>query len=301
MPSLRQIADDPHDAPIAPDIVPADWADCVPQKPANDAISREKLFAEIRHAAETAAPAVDATFRASDVNDIPARKKKSSTRAWINRAVTAFVFALVSAVAAAAWKHHGDVATETLAGWVPLPGVSSPTASEAPAAEPTAETTVQPTADRQASAAPTAAQAAGSSAALPPEAEQQIQSMARDLAAMGQQVEQLKASIEALKASQQAAVAPAPPVVRPPAPKPPQPKVTALARPAPPPLHPPRPAYPPAMQAAAVPPPPAAAPPQAYPPPPQAYPPPQATTQPNGEPVVRPPMPMPLSDRYSRE
>ena len=299
MPStLRQIADDPHDAPIAPDIVPAEWADCVSQKPANDATSREKLFAEIRHAAATAAPAVDATFRASDVNDIPARKKKAATRAWINRAVTAFVFALVSAIAAAAWKHHGDVATETLAGWVP--GVSSSTASEAPAAESTAETTAQPPADRQAAVAPPAAQAANATA-LPPEAEQQIQSMARDLAAMGQQVEQLKASIEALKANQQAAVTSAPPVARA-LPKPPQPKVTALPRgAAPPPVHSPRPAYPPAMQAAAVPPPPAAAP-QAYPPPPQAYsPPPQATVQPNGEPVVRPPMPMPLSDRYSRE
>ena len=66
-------------------------------------------------------------------------------------------------------------------------------------------------------------------------------------------------------------------------------------RPAPAP-HPPRPTYPPAMQAAATPPPPAPA--SAYPPP-QPYPaPPQATTQPNGEPIVRPPMPMPLSDRY---
>ena len=293
MPStLRQIQDDPHDAPIAPDIVPAEWADCVPSKPANDALSREKLFAEIRHAAETAAPAVDATFRASDVNDIPT-KKKASSREWMKRAAIVFVFALVSAVATAAWKHHGDAATETLATWVPLPGVNSSPATEAPTAEANADANAQPAADRQAVAAPPATQAA-STTALPPEAEQQIQSMARDLAAMGQQVEQLKATIEALKANQQAGVAPAPPVARAPAP-PPKPKVTALPRPpAPPPAYPPRAAYPPAVQAAAVPPPPApgVAPPPAY------QPPPQATTQPNGEPIVRPPMPMPLSDRY---
>jgi len=84
MPStLRQIESGPHDAPIAPDIVPADWADCVPAKPANDdAVSREKLFAEIRQAAETVAPKVDNTFRASDVNkpDSPRRPSNKSSR-----------------------------------------------------------------------------------------------------------------------------------------------------------------------------------------------------------------------------
>lgn len=277
--------DDPHDAPIAPDIVPADWADCVP-RPANDALSREKLFAEIRHAAETSAPAVDNTFRATDVNDTPALKKKSASRAWLKRAAMVFTFALVSAMAAAAWQHHGDTALQTAANLV---GATSSPATDAQATEQTAEAAALPAADQPTDTAQTA-----SSAALPPEAEQQIQSMARDLAAMGQQIEQLKATIQQLKANQQAAVAPAPPVARPPAAKPAQPKVTALPpRPAiPPAAQSPRPAYPPAVQAAAVPPPAATAP---FPPPPQPQ---QATTQPNGEPVVRPPMPMPLSDRY---
>jgi hypothetical protein len=292
MPSTLRRIDDPHDATIAPDIVPADWAGHAPQAPANDAISREKLFAEIRYAAEAAAPAVDNTFRATDVNEIPARKKKS--RAWIKSAATAFAFALISAVAAAAWKHHGDAATEAAANWVPLLGASSSQASDTATGQQTTETTTQP-ADQPADTV----QPASSAAALPPEAEQQIQSMARDIASMGQQIEQLKATIEALKANQQAAVAP-PPVVR--APPPPKPKISALPprAPAPPPVHAPRPAYSPAVQASAAPPPVAAAPPpQAYPAPPPAYaPPPQATVQPNGEPIVRPPMPMPLSDRY---
>jgi hypothetical protein len=292
MPSTLRKVDDPHDAPIAPDIVPADWADCVPGKPASDAASREKLFAEIRNAAEAAAPKVDNTFRASDVNDIPALKSRARSRAWMKRALTVFVLALLSAFAAAVWKHHGAAATQTLVDLVPLPGVSA-----SPAAEPAGEPAAQPAAEQQA-AAPQPAEAPASTAALPPEAEQQIQSMARDLAAMGEQIEQLKATIETLKANQQAAAAaPPPPVARAPAP-PPKPKVTALPSRAAP--HPPRPAYSPAMQAAAVPPPPqapAAAPPPAYQPPPYS-PPPQATTQPNGEPIVRPPMPMPLSDRY---
>jgi hypothetical protein len=289
MPSTLRKIDDPHDAPIAPDIVPGDWTDCVPAKPASDAASREKLFAEIRHAAEAAAPKVDNTFRASDVNDIPALKDKARSRAWMKRALTVFVLALVSAFAAAAWKHHGAAATQTLADFVPLPG-----ASASPEAGPAAEPAAQPAAEQQAAAAqPAEAPAAG--AALPPQAEQQIQSMARDIATMGEQIEQLKATIETLKANQQAAAAPPPPVARAPAP-PPKPKVSALPpRPAPA-SHPPRPAYPPAMQAAATPPPPPAA--SAYPPPQPYSPPPQAATQPNGEPIVRPPMPMPLSDRY---
>ena len=108
MPStLRQIDDGTHNAPIAPDIVPADWADCVP-RPANDATSREKLFAEIRHAAEAAAPKVDNSFRATDVSNAPLLD--SSSRAWIRRVGTVFVFALISVVAAAIWNHHDGAA-----------------------------------------------------------------------------------------------------------------------------------------------------------------------------------------------
>jgi hypothetical protein len=285
MPSTLRKID--GDAPIAPDIVPADWADCVPTKPASDAISREKLFAEIRHAAETVAPKVDNTFRATDVNDIPALD--SSSRAWIRRAGTVFVFALISVVAAALWKHHGDTARQTVAGWVPLS-----LATSSPAAEPSAEPAGQPAPEQQAVAAQPAAEAGSpTTSGLPPEAEQQIQSLTRDLADKAQQVEQLKAQIETLKANQQAAVAPTPPVARAPAPKPQPPKVTALPPRPVPVAPPPRPAYQPATQAAvAAPPPPAAT------APPPVYPPPQPTTQPNGEPIVRPPMPLPLSDRY---
>lgn len=296
MPStLRHIARDPHETPIAPDIVPADWADCVPH-PANDALSREKLFAEIRSAAEIAAPTVDTAFRATDVNDVPAlKRKRSSSRAWMRRAATIFILALVSAVVTAVWKHHGDAALETATNWMASPDTNSPAASDTPAV---AEQAPETAATQPAGPAQPSASAVSDPDALPPAIEQKIQSMARDLAAMGQQIDQLKASIEAMKTKQNAAAETVPPAARAPAPKPPQPKVTALPpRPvAPPAPSPPRPANPPALQATAVPPP---APPVAPAPAAMPYqPPPQATTQPNGEPIPRPPMPMPLSDRH---
>src|SRR5689334_739233 len=125
MPStLRELDDEPHAAPIAPDIVPADWSDCVPD-PANDVTSREKLFAEIRQAAEAAAPKVDNTFRATDVNETVVLN--SSSRAWIKRAGTGFLVALVGVLGAAIWQHHGDAATQTFASLVPSPaGSASP-------------------------------------------------------------------------------------------------------------------------------------------------------------------------------
>jgi len=293
--TLRQVEeprfdDDPHDAPmIAPEVVPTAWVDRGPSLPANDATSRERLFAEIRSAAETAAPAVDATFRATDVHDTPARKNKPKARTWMKRALTAFVFALVSAIAAAAWKHHGDAATQTMANWVPLSGVSSPPASESSSATEQADTTSTPAAEQPANATQQT-QTTSNATAPAVDADQQVQSMARDLAAMGQQIVELKASIDQLKASQQAMTASPAPAVRAAAPKPP-PKVSALPprpTPAPAPFHASR-QISTTAQAAAVPPPPAVA------PPPGVYQPPsQATIQPNGEPVMRPPAPLPL-------
>lgn len=271
--------DDPHDAPIAPDVIPTAWVDRGPPRPANDATSRERLFAEIQSATEAIAPDVDHTFRATEVNDSPVRKDTSSKRTWMKRASMAFAFALVSAIAAAAWQHHGDVATQTVANWVPSANSSS--APESTAATEQANAAPAQPADQLAAAAP------AQTAAATTDAEQQIQSMARDLATMSQQIAELKASIEQLKASQQAATVPAP-AARAPAPKPPPRAAMLPPRPAPSP--PPAPRYAaPSAQAAAIPPPPAAA-----VPPPAYQPPPQAVVQPNGEPVVRPPAPLPL-------
>src|SRR5690349_7311774 len=93
--------DDPHDAPmVAPEIIPTAWVDRGPPRPANDATSRERLFAEIQTAHEATVPAVDNSFRASDADDNAAHRNTSALRTWVKRAVTAFAFALVSALAA---------------------------------------------------------------------------------------------------------------------------------------------------------------------------------------------------------
>lgn len=285
--TLRQLDDEPHAAPIAPDLVPADWADCVPQ-PANDtASSRERLFAEIRDAAEAAAPKVDSEFRVTDAAGPVALDP--SSRAWIRRAGTAFAIALVGVIGAAVWQNHGETATQAVASLIPATSAGASAAPEQPAVPPPPPVQLMD-ATQPATTAPAAA-------AVPLEAAQKMQTMARDLAAMTQQVEQLKAQIEALKANQQqAAVAPAQSAARAPAQKPSARRASTVP-PRPIPMSPPRaapaPAAPPTVQAAASP---AASPPPAYQPPQPS--PPQATTQPNGEPVVRPPMPMPLSDRY---
>ena len=229
------------------------------------------------------------------------------TARWVKRAFMALL-GLVGAVAAAGWQHYGDDATAMAAEWTPsfvlaaLPGAKPAVAEQpgTPAAEVAA--TDQPAQSSPAAAtAPAQPEQAAAAAPAPAAEPAQLQSMAHDLAAMGQQIEELKATIAQLKASQaqmarelakvteakateaRAAEAKAPEaraaVVAPPAP----------ARPAaPPPVRKPKPVsshssfYSPAPMAAAPPPMQIAAPP----------PPPQQTIADDGEPVVRPPMPL---------
>jgi hypothetical protein len=288
--------DDPHDAPaIAPDVVPVTWADRVLADITRDA----KTIQPDRQPPHAPAPAVDTTFRAAVPR--PSRGK------WVASATMAFMFALVSAFAAAGWQHYGDRAKEMIAEWTPIAtqflASSSPAdqavpveqaaapADQAAAADQATPPAVSTTRPAEAAAAPAAA------ATLPSESAELMQSMARDLAAMAQQVEQLKASIAELKANQQ----PATPVIartseakpaeiRPPAPAPvARPKVSAALPPPPPRTAPPPLRRPLPVQAGV-----AAPMPLTYQPapPPPAAPPAQATAHPDDEVVVRPPMPL---------
>jgi len=305
--------DDPHDEPaIAPNIIPAAWADKVLADIKRDPVSRasdQKPAATSSLAAGAAAPSVNTTFRATAADKIQVTADRPSGGSWTSRAVVAFMFALCSALAAAAWQHYGHTAKQVIADWAP-PFVlaASPASEKTGLTEQPDSSAVQTSAADQAAAQPaTAAQppdGAAPAAALAPESAQQLQSMARDLAAMGKQVEQLRASIAELKAGQQAmspdttktpvAATPvaAPSAARTPESRAPEPnlrpKMSALPpRPAvPPPVRKPRPAYYPPAQAAAGPPVPLAA----QPPPPE--PPPQTAGRLDDEPVVRPPMPM---------
>jgi hypothetical protein len=225
--TLKLRDSDPHDDfAIAPDVVPAAWADKVLADITHDASSATKSPPDIklpsdikrpvsdqpRHPASgapavVAAPSVDTTFRATAVADMPAPAEPASTSKWAKSAIM-LVFAVCSAAAAAAWQNHGDAAKQMISAWVPAFALtSSPpeatalaASTDTPAAQGTAAE--QPSAQPAAPVSPQENVAAAVAASVP--ASTQLQTMGRDLAAMTQQVEQLKAGIAELRASQQA-------------------------------------------------------------------------------------------------
>ncbi|WFU77612.1 hypothetical protein QA645_23970 [Bradyrhizobium sp. CIAT3101] len=259
---------------------------------------------------QAATPSVDTAVRVT-ASDSRGRPKRSTAGRWLRGAFLTSLLAGGSAAATIGWEKHGDTAKQMLAEWTPvlqslLPSTSktAPVAT-AQAAPPAAQD--QATATDQPAATPAAPVVAAAAAPAPTQADasQTVESMTRDIAAMAQQIEQLKANIAELKTSQEQMVremakssAPKPvaetkPPIdprarvsalqpRPSAPMPPvrkpKPIVSHSYAPAysPPPIAPP----PPPSQAAAVPPPVAA---------------PVATTQAVADddgPVVRPPMPV---------
>lgn len=287
---------DPRTQPVIdPAIVLAARAD---RAPAIGAEVARRKYERPGHAGEIPAPTVDTTFRATDIraaDESPA--PRSSVATWAIRTALAVLLAICSAVAAAAWQTYGDQAQEMIAQWVPRISLSS--TKTASLAQPPAESSA--TDDQAATAAtsamPATASSSPSAAAAPaPESTELLQSMARDLATMGQQIGELKASIAQLKAGQEqmsrdiAHVAEA----RTSEAKPFDPKAieqTLRPRPAPRPaavaaipVHRPRPAAPATGSVA-----PAAATPMPL----QSAPPPQAAPAPiQDESVARPPMPV---------
>jgi hypothetical protein len=282
---------DPHDMfVIEPDVVLAARAD------APDARTREPslraLVSEISAgvAAHAAAPTVDTSFRS-----VASEKKRGW---WAGRFITVFLFALLSAVGAAGWQRYGDRAQAYVAMAGPLLGLSSLQATSAPASAPAAAAAAQDqtTAPTEAAVSPVDTAMAGAPASS--DQTQLIQSLSRDLAAMGQQVETLKASIAELKAGQEqvahdAKAADAKASEAKAFEQSMRAKVSALP-PRPPiaPVRKPKPYVPPVQASAAplLPPPgaPGSAPVQIAPPPP----PPPVSTAPQDDLVPRPPMPV---------
>ena len=316
---------DPHDV-FAIETMLAARADRAPPL-AHDAIGHPagpQAYAAPEISVGIPAPQIEPTFGAADVSDIQIENirpgeikvdglkvlRERPTSKWVKRVVMTLL-GLAGATAAAAWQHYGDQAKAMAVEWAPpfVLAALAP-AEKSSAAEQPGETAVraaasdQTAATDQAAATPAQSALATAPAATASPAEStQLQTMAQDLAAMGQQVEELKTTIAQLRASQAqmtrelakasenrtseartSDVRPAEPA--------PRPRVTAAAvpppRPAAAPVRKPKPAgYPPA-QAAYVPPlPPAPAPAQVQP-----APPPQRTIADDGEPVVRPPMPV---------
>lgn len=305
---------EPASQPAAPpvNVVPEIPVNVAPEIPVN-------VVPEISVAA--AAPQIEPVFRVTDarniqaesvrpdeikVGDIMAAGERPTSRSS-KRAFMALL-GLCGVIAAAAWQHYGDQAKAMAVSWAPeavrealLPSETPPVAEAAAgpavqaaatdqAASDQAATTEQPVAQPVASAKPE--QAAAVPAATAPSTESaQLQAMAQDLAAMTRQVEELKANIAQLRTShaqmaREVASAAAKTSEARPAEQAPRPRVAAAPPPraaAPPP---PAPRRPPPAQAAYIPPV------QPLPPPPlqaQSAPPQLAD---DGQPVVRPPMPV---------
>ncbi len=296
-------ADDPHDfLVVASDAVPVASANEQLARLVHDAVRQPLDPQTLTGSGFATAPPVrpvDTTFRPSDVNDIQILGR----RRWIDRPAVRVLTALLLAagVAAIAWQSYGDAAKQMIATWAPQSALTSwlPLEKLGLPAEPTPPAVAPGAADAAASPAAAPAQtapaaAAPAAAALSPESAQLIQSMAHDLATVGQQIEQLKASIEQLKAGQQqmsrdiakasekASELNLRPRTTPPVPRP------AVAR-----VRKPMPPYPlpPAAAAATVP---QASAPQAAAPyvPRQPQPLPDATAEPQLDPELRPPMPL---------
>jgi hypothetical protein len=155
-------------------------------------------------------PAVDATFRATAVNDdVPSRKSSFGRRA--RRAVAALLLTLGIGAAALSWQTFGYAAKKALFSWAPkwaiaasLPLEKLGLASEStPSDDPAAAAPATAASDQSPSDSGTPGNATAATAVPSSDTAQQLQSMARDLANANQQVETLKASIAELKASQQ--------------------------------------------------------------------------------------------------
>ncbi|MEO8317672.1 MAG: hypothetical protein ABI561_05045 [Bradyrhizobium sp.] len=123
------------------------------------------------------------------------------------RRVVMGLFALGSAVCAAGWQHYGDDAKAMLAYWTPTFAMASTPPAEKSAVmaqQAPAPTEAAAVTDQAMTPPASAAQAttASPAAAVASDPSQQLQSMARDLAAMGAQINELKATIADIKANQ---------------------------------------------------------------------------------------------------
>jgi hypothetical protein len=313
-PSSSPAGNDPHDVlEIAPDVVLVALAEeelsrLAKNRSSNSSSKPKTEPPPLRTdtgVSPSEVPVVDTSFRAARTDDGPSMARR------IGRGAAGLLIAVCVGGAAVAWRASGEAAKQVIADWAPqFAAKSSPPAEQSePSAQDATPAAAAPV-QQSAATTPAAAQdsttpaattslAVTAAAAIPAPADpaQQLQSMARDLANLGQEVTLLKASLAELKASNEqmsrdmakaseqnqrlkvSAMQPRPAV--PPTRKPqPTLRPTQAAAPA---LPPPSPAsYPPPQSAAP------------YPPPQTAYvPPPAPVAQPPVDPdIPRPPMPV---------
>jgi hypothetical protein len=284
--------DDPHDVLlVAPDLVQVAPADQELSNLLHDAarhLSAAQTQTESDRPADPPIPPVDTTFRPA-VNNVHVPHDRASIGRRAARALTGFLLVACIGAAAIAWQSSGNVAKQIIGKWAPkfiltLLPLENPGLPEQPT-QPAVQASAAKAAPSQSAPPARIPEGVAQTAAVSPESALSRQSMARDLATVGQEIEQLKASIDQLKAGQEQMsrdIAKASEQnMRPKISAPPPRSAAAPARK-------PMPPYPP-PQAAAAPASPQAAAPSV---PRQLEPQPQATAQPQAEPVPRPPMPV---------
>jgi hypothetical protein len=301
---------DPHDLlEIAPDVVLVAHADKAHDARIPPSDSRTRMGSDFS-VGPSVLP-VDKTFRAAPINKVQVAGDRSmGTRAI--RGFIGFVLAVCIGVAGIVWQAYGEAVKQMVAGWAPqFVLTSSPPLAKSGLPEQPGPPAVQASTPQAASPQPAALTQTATAAAAPsPESAQSLQSMARELASLREEIGQLKASQQQMsrdmgkpsevkasetKASENRAydarasvTTPSGHHLRPRMSVPPRQWAAAPARRPISPLPPPA-APPPLSQAAAAPPLPQAAAPY-VPRQPESQP--QTTLQPEAELVPRPPMPV---------
>jgi hypothetical protein len=147
-------------------------------------------------------PPVNMTFRpAAAVNNIQVPGDRPSIGRRAVRAFTGFLLTACIGGAGVAWQFYGDAAKRIIASWAPqfvltsLPLLQNPAPPEQPSPPTVQAVDVNAAPPQPAAPAQTAPKGvAPTAAALSPDSAQLLQSMARDLASVGQEIEQLRAS-----------------------------------------------------------------------------------------------------------
>jgi hypothetical protein len=158
---------------------------------------------------------VDLTFRPAAVNNVEVPGDRPSIGRRAVRAFIRFLWVACIGGAGVAWQFYGDAAKQIIAKWAPQfvlilsPPLANPRLPEQPTPPAVQASATKAAPPQPAPVAQTPTEGiAPTAAALSPESAQLLQSMARDLATAGQEIEQLKASQEQLfrdvaKASEQ--------------------------------------------------------------------------------------------------
>ena len=190
--TLTPEQNDPHDVlEIAPDVVMVARAD-----KAHDAMSRpsdSQTHMASDFAAGPSVPPVDTTFRPAAVNNVRVPGHQPPIGARAVRAFIGFLLALCIGVAGIVWQAYGDAVKQTAARWTPQFVLTSslPLEKSGPPEQPN-----PPAVQASAAKAAVPESVAPATAAASPESAQLLQSMARDLASLKEEIGQLKGNQE---------------------------------------------------------------------------------------------------------